>query len=112
MKAVRLHTYGHISNLKLDLIDEPICNQNQIKINIKASSINHLDVWVRNGLDHSIKLPMIIGSDGAGKIVEVGKNINKYKIGDNILIQPGLFCKKCKYCLSNKQNYCNKVAST
>ena len=110
MKAVRLHNYGDISNLKLDVIDEPICNENQIKVNIKATSINHLDVWVRKGIDKSIKLPMIIGSDGSGKIVEIGKNINKNKVGDKVLIQPGLFCKECRYCLSGKENYCKKYS--
>ena len=66
MRAIRIHNHGNISELRIDNITEPKCKINQIKINIKAMSINHLDVLVRHGIKGiEIKLPMIVGSDAS-----------------------------------------------
>mgnify|MGYP005707060051 CR=1 FL=1 len=69
MKAVRIHNHGGLDVLKYDSLDEPICNPNKIKIKIKAAALNHLDIWVRNGMPGiKIPLPLIMGSDGSGEI--------------------------------------------
>ena len=97
MKAVRIHNHGGLDVLKYDSLDEPICNPNKIKIKIKAAALNHLDIWVRNGLPGiKIPLPLIMGSDGSGEIVEIGKNINKFNLGDKVVVQPGTFPENCK----------------
>ena len=97
MKAVSINSHGSIDVLEYKEIDEPVCSSNKVKVNIKAASINHLDIWVRNGIPGiQIPLPMILGSDGAGVISEVGKNINSVNIGDKVVVQPGTYSKDCK----------------
>jgi len=77
LKAVIIDSHGSTDVLKVKKVDEPICLPDNVKVNIKASSINHLDIWVRNGIPGiNTPLPMVLGSDGAGIVVEVGKNIN------------------------------------
>ena len=60
MKAVRIHEHGGPEKLIIDEIPEPICNPENVKIQIKASALNHLDIWIRGGLQGLfVPLPVI-----------------------------------------------------
>ena len=99
MKAVRVHDYGDVGVLKIEDLSEPLCPPGKVKVKIYSSSLNHLDIWVRKGLPGmELSLPLILGSDGSGTIVDVGSGIKEWKIGDDVVIQPGIFCGKCFYC--------------
>ena len=105
MLAARIHEFG--ADVKIDNIQEPKCPEEFVKIKIYATSINHLDIWVNNGIPGiKINLPFILGSDAAGKIVEVGRKVSKWKIGDKVIVQPGLYCNSCYYCSIKKENLC------
>ena len=107
MKVVRIYEHGGLDKLIYEDIPQPKCSLDKVKINIKASSLNHLDIWVRIGIpSFRVPLPIILGSDGSGVIVEVGSNVKNYNIGDNVVIQPGTYCGKCQYCANGKENYC------
>ena len=109
MKAIRIHEHGTENVLKYENIKEPECGLNQVKVKIYASSVNHLDLWIRKGIPGvKIPLPMILGSDGSGRIVEVGENVKGYKVDDDVIIQPGAFCGDCKNCNKGKENYCHQ----
>ncbi|SVC69696.1 uncharacterized protein METZ01_LOCUS322550, partial [marine metagenome] len=108
MKAVRIHEHGEMEKLIIDDIPEPECPPDKAKIKVIASALNHLDIWVRKGLPTMpITLPLIMGSDGSGVIVEVGSQIENWKKDDDIVIQPGNFCGKCSHCKKGNENYCN-----
>lgn len=109
MKAVRIHEFGDYHVLKVDQIDEPICMANQVKIQMKACGINHLDIWVRQGLPW-IKFPWVLGSDGSGVIVEIGNEVQNWNIGDEIVIHPAYSCGKCKKCQNQQENFCDKYS--
>jgi len=106
MKAVRFHEFGGPSVLQIDDIDEPTCKPNEVKIKIIASGINHLDIWVRKGLPW-INFPWILGSDGSGIIHEIGSNVSKWIVGDEVVVHPGYSCGNCKYCNNKNENYCS-----
>jgi len=92
MKAVQITEHGNLDVLSVREVENKTCKHDQVKVQIKASSINHLDIWVRNGLPGlNIPLPLILGSDGSGTIVEIGDSITDFNIGDNIVVQPGTF---------------------
>ena len=81
MKAIRIHSHGGIEVLKVDNISDPQCSEDKIIVEIKASALNHLDIWVRNGLPGiNIPLPLIMGSDAAGIVVETGTKVKKFKV--------------------------------
>lgn len=105
MKAVRIHKFGDPNVLQIDDIPEYKCRHNEVKVSIKACGINHLDIWVRKGLP-GIELPQIPGSDGAGKIVETGKRVQKWKVGDKVVINPGFSCGNCIWCTKGQENFC------
>ncbi len=107
MKAVRIHEHGGREVLRYEDIPEPICSDDKVKVQIKAASLNHLDIWIREGFPGmSLPLPLIMGSDGAGVITEVGKNVPNWNVGDEVVIQPNTFCGECELCKSGKENYC------
>ena len=92
MKAIRIHKHGDVDSLVIDNILYPKCMDHQVIVEIKATALNHLDIWVRNGLPGlNIPLPLILGSDASGTIVDVGSRIKNFNIGDDVVIQPGTY---------------------
>ena len=106
MKAIRIHSHGCSDVLKVDNLNIPKCTENHILVNVKACSLNHLDIWVREGLPGlPIKLPLIMGSDASGTVMEVGKNIKNFTVGDDVKVQPGTFDENCNSVIQGLENY-------
>ena len=106
MKAIRIHKHGDLNSLKLDDIDEPSIEDGKVKVQIKATSLNHLDIWVRNGLPGiNIPLPLIMGSDAAGIVVSIGKGVTKFSVGDKVVVQPGTVTTGTKNILDQDINF-------
>ena len=109
MKAVRIHEHGGTDVLKWEDIPNKQCPDDKVRVKIKAAALNHLDIWIRNGLPGlSLPLPLIMGSDGAGIVTEVGSQVSNFNPGDEVVVQPNRFCRKCDMCIAGKENYCEK----
>jgi len=107
MKAIRIHGHGGPEVLQIDELERPEPGPEEVAVNIKAAALNHLDLWVRNSLPSvTFPLPLIMGSDGAGIITAVGAGVDGWVAGDEVVIQPGVFCGTCPACLSGNQNLC------
>lgn len=107
MQAIRLHEHGNSSVLRIDSIDKPLPGPKQVVVQMKAAALNHLDLWVRNGLPGmKLPLPMIMGSDGAGVVSETGAGVEGIDVGDEVVIQPGIFCGLCQMCRMGHHNLC------
>jgi len=94
MKALVLNKTGEISLLKNNLIineiDKPEISQYEVLIKLQFSALNHRDLWITKGLYSGIKLPAVLGSDGAGIIEDAGDNVKNFKKGDEVIINPGI----------------------
>ncbi len=109
MKAVRVHEHGGTDRIVIDEIPRPVPNSDEAVVKIASTSVNHLDIWVRGGMRNvSLPLPMILGSDGAGTISEVGSEVSDLRPGDRVLISPGKACGKCEQCLAGHDNLCRE----
>lgn len=108
MKAIVLHNNGNAEQLKFEEVPTPKINDDEALVKLKAASVNHLDIWVRTGNVPS-KYPLILGCEGAGDIVEVGKNVKDFKIGDKVLVAPRIKCSQCGYCLAGQDNLCKNA---
>ena len=108
MKAVRIHKHGNKDVLVWEEVPLPVVKDGQVLVEIKAAAINHLDIWVRKGIP-GINLPMIIGSDGAGIVSKIGKGVDKFDVGDEVIINPLLFCGTCSFCLNQQENQCYSI---
>ena len=92
MYGITLREYGDETKLKLeDGLTVPEPKPNQILVKVSASSVNPLDLMKREGYGKSIFekqrkniFPWIIGCDFSGTVAEIGTNINKFKIGDEV----------------------------
>lgn len=109
MRAIRVHEHGGIDKLVIDTLPAPAPGSNEVVIKIMATSVNHLDIWVRAGIPGvSFPLPIVLGSDGAGVVTEIGSEISDLKAGDRVLISPAVSCGTCRECLSGRDNFCRQ----
>jgi NADPH:quinone reductase-like Zn-dependent oxidoreductase len=107
MKAVRIHQFGGPEVLTYEDVPDPQPRKDQVLVRVRACSLNHLDVWVREGLP-GVKLPHILGSDIAGEIVEVGDYVSGFKGRQRVLLAPMHFCGQCEKCVAGLQNECRE----
>ena len=109
MKATIFKQHGGPDVLEYTDVPDPTIRANEVLVEVKACALNHLDVFVRNGLPGiQIPLPHILGCDVAGVVREVGELVNWVKPGDEVMVQPGGSCGHCEACLSGQDNLCRE----
>jgi len=74
MKAIRIHEDGGPDVLRFEDAPEPEPREGEVLVELRAASLNHLDVWVRKGMP-SVPKPRILGADGAGVIAGTGERV-------------------------------------
>jgi NADPH2:quinone reductase len=83
MKAIRIHKPGGLEAIKLEEIPAPTPTSHEVVIQLEASGVNYIDVYFRTGL-YDAPLPLTLGLEGAGCIVELGGDVKDFKIGDRV----------------------------
>jgi NADPH:quinone reductase-like Zn-dependent oxidoreductase len=78
MKAIRIHEDGGPEVLRYEDAPDPVPAPGEVLVELKAASLNHLDLWIRKGLP-SVPKPRILGADGAGLVG-----------GERVVINPGI----------------------
>ncbi len=107
MKAVAIFEHGGPEVLQYVDVPEPEISEGEVLVRLKASALNHLDLFVRDGLPGlKLTFPHILGADGAGTIEVVGRKVEGVQRGDLVVINPGLSCGKCEYCLRGEDSLC------
>lgn len=87
MKAYQVTKYGRKEILHLSEVAKPTIKDHEVLVEIHAASVNLLDAKIRNGefkLLLPYQPPFTVGHDIAGVVIQVGKNVNKFKIGDEV----------------------------
>ena len=80
MKAIRIHEDGGPEVLRYEDVPDPVPGEGEVLIELRAASLNHLDVWIRKGMP-SVAKPRILGADGAGVIAGTD---------ERVVINPGI----------------------
>jgi NADPH:quinone reductase-like Zn-dependent oxidoreductase len=107
MKAVIFEQHGGPEVLTLAERPRPEPRADEVLVAVRACALNHLDVFVRRGIPGmTFKLPHILGNDIAGVVAEVGELVNNVKVGDPVLLAPGVSCGACRQCLDGDDNLC------
>lgn len=90
MRAVVLREHGGLEKLNyVTDFPDPVVTEGHVVIRVKATSFNYHDVFTVRGMPGiKVPMPMIIGLDMAGVILEVGPGINGWKQGDRVLVNP------------------------
>ena len=89
MKAIRIHEDGGPEVLRYEDVPDPTPASREVLIALRAASLNHLDLWIRQGLP-SVPKPRILGADGAGVVAAVGGGVEGFTEGDRVSTNPGL----------------------
>jgi NADPH:quinone reductase-like Zn-dependent oxidoreductase len=89
VRAVRIHADGGPEVLVLEDVPDPTAGPGEVLVRLRASALNHLDVWIRKGLP-SVPKPRILGADGAGIVEALGEGVEGFEPGDRVVINPGV----------------------
>ena len=84
MKAIVIEEFGTVDQLVMTEIDRPVLKDNRLLVEVHATSVNPVDTKRRKGLFGGT-LPMIVGGDVAGVVVEVGSQVTGFTVGDRIM---------------------------
>jgi NADPH:quinone reductase-like Zn-dependent oxidoreductase len=107
MKAVRFHEHGGPQVLRYEDAPDPVVRPGGVLVRVRACALNHLDLWQRRGLDRvKIPLPHVSGADVAGEIVASGDDVTDIPAGLRVMLQPGLSCGRCAWCLAGEDHRC------
>ena len=109
MKAL---VYTDIEKVVYQDYENPKIKSGESLIKISASGICGSDIHYflhgENG-GRKIQEPLMLGHEAVGEIIEVGKEVNKFKIDDRIAVNPALYCYGCKHCKDGRFNLCENV---
>lgn len=109
MKIALMETPG---NIKIKEVEKPKPKDDELLVQIKHVGICGSDIhYYEHGKigDFVVEKPIILGHESAGVVVDMGKNVKNFEIGDSVTIEPGYTCGKCEYCLSGRYNLCPDV---
>ena len=84
----------------------------EVLVQIKASGVCHTDAFTLSGDDPEGIFPAVLGHEGAGVVVEIGKGVKSLAVGDHVIPLYIPECGTCSYCTSGKTNLCQSIRST
>ncbi|MEY2471723.1 MAG: zinc-binding alcohol dehydrogenase/oxidoreductase [Actinomycetota bacterium] len=88
-------------------IDLPALARDEVRVRVVASALNHMDIWVTKGMPKP-HTPHVPGADGAGVIDGIGDEVTNVAVGDEVVINPAVSCRKCDYCLAGESPLCKQ----
>ncbi|MBT9432201.1 zinc-binding dehydrogenase [Candidatus Sodalis endolongispinus] len=90
MKAAVIYQHGGAGSIQYETqFADPIAAPDEVIIKVHAATLNYHDIFTRNGMPGiTVPMPIIIGLDFAGEIVEVGREITEWRVGDRVMIDP------------------------
>ncbi len=89
MRAMAFSQHGGPEVLQMMDLPRPAIDDDEVLVEVKACALNHLDLWVRQGLPTKIPMPHIGGCETAGVIADIGKKVKDLQAGQRVLISPG-----------------------
>lgn len=113
MRALTIDAHGGLEQVRYreDVVPPALPPAGAVRVRLRAASLNRLDLWTVGGLPGvSITPPWILGADGMGVVAEVSADVaadpRGVRVGDRVMLNPGLSCRSCEYCLKGEQSLC------
>ena len=109
MRGLTISAHGGIEQLALrdDLPVPGLRGAGDVRVRLRSAALNHLDLFTLGGLPGiTIVPPWIMGADGFGTIDLVGEAVHGLRVGDSVVINPGISDRSCEYCLQGDQPLC------
>ncbi len=106
-EAMVMRRNGGPEVLERATIDIPDPGPREVRVRVGAVALNHIDLWARRGLPHfKYEWPHRLGADIAGEIEALGPGATGVKVGDHVVVNPGLSCGVCERCLLGQDIFC------
>ncbi len=109
-RAAVAHKAGQPLSIETVELDGP--REGEVLVEMKATGICHTDEFTLSGADPEGIFPAILGHEGAGVVVDVGKSVTSVKKGDHVIPLYTPECRQCDYCTSGKTNLCQAIRET
>jgi NADPH:quinone reductase-like Zn-dependent oxidoreductase len=111
MRGLTISAHGGLERLELrDDLPVPEPGPGEVRVRVRAAALNHLDLFVVSGLPGvTIRPGWVMGADGAGVVDALGPDVAPgagVTVGDHVVINPGVSCRACDYCLAGEQSLC------
>jgi NADPH:quinone reductase-like Zn-dependent oxidoreductase len=107
MRAARVPRHGGPEVIEIKEIPVPRPGPDEVLVKVHAAALNHLDLWVRRGLDtHTFPLPLTPCADVAGEVAAAGEASGAPETGSPVVLSPGVCCGHCRACLEGKHQFC------
>jgi NADPH:quinone reductase-like Zn-dependent oxidoreductase len=108
MRAVIIRGYGGAERVAVEDVPRPtVEGPDDVVVAVRAAALNRLDLGVIGGLPgvtHSF--PHVLGADAAGIVEAIGTAVTRVQPGDRVLLNPGVSCGRCHFCLDGEQSLC------
>lgn len=106
---MKVGVYYRNADVRVEERPVPTIGPGELLVKVVASGICGSDImeWYRIK-----KAPRVLGHEISGDIVEVGKGITKYKVGDRVFVSHHVPCDFCHYCNSGHQSVCDTLKTT
>jgi NADPH:quinone reductase-like Zn-dependent oxidoreductase len=106
-EAMVIRATGGPEVLERATIELPEPGPREVRVRVRAVALNHIDLWARRGLPHfRYDFPHRLGADIAGEVEALGPGAVGAKVGDKVLVNPGVSCGACERCLLGEDNMC------
>jgi NADPH:quinone reductase-like Zn-dependent oxidoreductase len=107
MKALAFDEFGGPDKLKYQDVPDPKIEPNEVLVRVRACALNHLDLFVREGIPAlKTPLPFWTGCDIAGEVAEIGAAVSGVKVGERVAVNPNLTCGRCEFCMQGEDSLC------
>ncbi len=109
MKGFRVARHGGPEALEWGEWPDPSPGPGEVMVRVRACALNHLDLWLRNGVPgHRFPLPLVPGSEIAGDVAAVGPGVTDLAPGTACFLASGVSCGVCARCLAGLDHLCPK----
>jgi S-(hydroxymethyl)glutathione dehydrogenase / alcohol dehydrogenase len=104
--------YGAGKPLTIETVTLEGPKAGEVLVEIKATGVCHTDAFTLSGDDPEGLFPAILGHEGAGVVVDVGRDVRSLKTGDHVIPLYIPECRECKSCRSGRTNLCTSIRET
>ena len=107
MRGYLVERHGGPEVVELQELVDPVAGPGEVVVRVRACGLNHLDLWVRNGVPgHRFPRPLVPGSEVAGTVESIGPGVDDIEPGAAVLLGSGVSCGHCLRCLAAQDWLC------